>query len=49
MVKITGTTIIMTRGDTLITDVGIFDENGNPYTPGGTDVVRFALKKTYND
>lgn len=49
MVKITGTTIIMTRGDTLLTDVTIYDEDGNVYTPGEDDVVRFALKKEYTD
>lgn len=49
MVKITGTTIILTRGDTLETGVTIYDEAGEVYTPGDTDVVRFALKKKYSD
>lgn len=49
MFKITGNTIILTRGDTLETTVSIFDKNENVYTPGGNDVVRFALKKKYTD
>lgn len=49
MVKISGTTIVMTRADTLETAVTIYDENGAVYTPGDTDVIRFALKKKYTD
>lgn len=48
-VSIKGTTIIMTRGDTLRTTVSITDANGTTYTPVEGDSVRFALKKTYND
>ena len=41
--------IIMTRGDTLITDIAIQDSDGNPFEPAPTDTLRFALKKDYND
>lgn len=49
MVKITGTTITMTRGDTLLLEVGMTDTSGNAYTPVEGDLVRFAVKKSYND
>lgn len=49
MVKISKNNIILTRGDTLVTSVTIYDESGEIYTPGKDDVVRFALKKNYND
>ena len=49
MVEITGTTITMTRGDTLLTEVGIFNKDGTPYEPQEGDKVRFAVKKDYND
>ncbi len=49
MVKITKNTVVITRGDTLETTVQIFDGDGNVYTPGENDVVRFALKKKYTD
>lgn len=49
MVKISKNNIILTRGDTLVTSVTIYDESGEIYTPGEDDVVRFALKKNYND
>lgn len=45
MIKIEGTTIIMTRGDTLISEVAmIHPETGDPYTPQQGDSVRFAMK-----
>ena len=49
MVKISKNNIILTRGDTLVTSVSIYDESGEIYTPGENDVVRFALKRTYDD
>ena len=36
--------IILTRGDTLIVTIGIFDDTGQPYAPDDGDSVRFALK-----
>ena len=41
--------IIMTRGDTLILDIKIVDDQGNDYTPEPTDQLRFALKRSYKD
>jgi hypothetical protein len=48
-VKISGTTITMTRGDTLRLGIEVNDGNGNVYTPVEGDVVRFALKKEYDE
>lgn len=42
MVKIQGTTITMTRGDTLIVNVEI-----DNYTPQADDVIRFACARSY--
>ena len=42
-VKITGTKIEMTRGDTLRVAVSM-TRDGTPYTPENGDVVRFAVK-----
>jgi len=49
MIKINGTTIEMTRGDTLKTYLTLTDAEGNDYVPGQNDRIRFAMKKTYND
>lgn len=49
MVQISGTTVYMVRGDTVVINIEIKDQNGETYTPTGADVVRFALKKNYND
>lgn len=43
MIQITGTTIEMTRGDTLWLQIGI-EQDGEPYTPKEGEVVRFYLK-----
>ena len=45
MVKITGTTISMTRGDTLQAEVEIYQPNGDPYVPVEGDRVRFKMKE----
>ena len=44
MVKISGTRISMTRGDTMQAQVEIFDSNGDPYVPVAGDSIRFAMK-----
>lgn len=49
MVDISGTTITMTRGDTARISVYITDAEGEPYTPGAQDAIRFAMKKDYKD
>ena len=48
MVNIIGTKILMTRGDTLIVEIGM-SKDGQAYTPEEGDVVRFALKQTHQD
>lgn len=47
MVKINGTTINMTRGDTLRVTISMEDEQGQEYTPVEGDVIRFAMKNNY--
>ena len=49
MVKIQGTSIEMTRGDTLRVYLTLKDCNGDDYTPAAGDSIRFAMKKRYND
>ena len=49
MVSIKKNAIVMTRGDTLRTHIEILDANGDQYIPTEEDVIRFALKKHYND
>lgn len=49
MFSIIGTTIKLTRGDTLRAVLTIEDGEGNPYTPDPDDVIRFAMKKKYTD
>ena len=45
MVSIDGTSITMTRGDTLIVDVTM-TRDGSNYTPQEGDVILFAVKNT---
>ena len=49
MIDISGTTITMTRGDTLLATVGILNADGTPYEPREGDSVVFSVKKSYND
>lgn len=49
MVTIKKNTIIMTRGDTLVTTIQVLDADGNEYIPDGNDKLRFALKENYED
>ena len=49
MIKINGTTITMTRGDTLRLVLTLKDEDGNTYTPLPGDQIRFAMKHVYDD
>lgn len=48
-VNIFNNKITMTRGDTLSATLEITDKDGNPYTPVTGDVIRFAMKKQYDD
>ena len=45
MIRIDGTSISMTRGDTLIVDISITDGSGEAYTPSAGDELRFAMKR----
>lgn len=47
MIKVEGTTIIMTRGDTFRAKVGIDKANGEPYEPSVNDLIVFTCKKSY--
>ena len=49
MLKIDGTTITLTRGDSLAVKLDIYDFEGNTYTPSSGDIIRFAMKKSYSD
>jgi hypothetical protein len=49
MFKIQGTTMYLTRGDTLDLTVTILQADGNVYTPDSGDTVRFAVKASYKD
>lgn len=42
--QINGTTISLTRGDTLLLTIKL-TKDGKPYTPQDGDKIRFALKK----
>lgn len=44
MYKINGTTISLTRGDTLKVLITLTTKDKNPYTPVAADRIRFALK-----
>ena len=47
--SIKGTSITLTRGDTLKIQISISKPDGEPYIPDPADVIRFAVKKDYND
>lgn len=53
MLKVKGTTVTHTRGDTANLQVRIFKKNQagerEPYTPEAGDTVRFALSDHYDD
>lgn len=47
-VNINGTTITMTRGDTLRVKLSISDSQGRKYSPIESDKIRFAVKSSYD-
>ncbi len=49
MITINGTTITITRGDTLDLKVDIFNPDGSVYSVQAGDVIRFAVKQRYTD
>ena len=50
MLKISGTTITLTRGDSanILLDLQ-YKNSGESYVPEEGDSIRFAMKKTYSD
>lgn len=49
MVSVNGTTISLTRGDTLRTLVTIYNADGSEYEPTDTDTIVFTVKRSYED
>lgn len=49
MLKISGTTITLTRGDSASIALDLHYKDGEPYEPAEGDTIRFAMKKTYSD
>lgn len=49
MLTVKGKRITLTKGDTAVIDVPLFDANGNPYEAQEGDEMRFAMKKLYTD
>ena len=49
MISIDGTTITMTRGDTLRAVVAIEQMDGTEHTPVEGEEIRFAMKRKYAD
>lgn len=49
MVKVQGTTIYMTRGDTATINLSIKDNNKNEYELEDGDIVVFSVKKNLSD
>lgn len=47
--SVTGTTIMLTRGDSFIADILIAGQDGQPYIPVEGDIIRFAMKISYKD
>lgn len=49
MFEINGTSITLTRGDSLYSTVKMKNPGGTDYQPQNGDSVRFALKRFYSD
>lgn len=49
MVKISGTTITMTRGDSLVVFLDLENSDGTTYEPDDGDYIRFAMKQSFDD
>ena len=49
MLKINGTTITLTRGDSALITLTLTYKNGDFYEPAEGDQIRFAVKKDFND
>lgn len=49
MLTVNDKDISLTKGDTLILEISMKDDQGHVYTPQEGDVVRFAMKRWYSD
>lgn len=49
MVKVNGTSITMTRGDTAMLQLYLTYQDEEPYEPAEGDYIRFAMKKSFDD
>lgn len=49
MFKIEESTIYLTRGDSALIKLTLYDANGDLYTPDPADKIRFAMKKRMSD
>lgn len=49
MIRLSGNTIYLTKGDTLELQVNVLNKDGTPYLPSEGDVIRFAVKRKYSD
>ncbi|MDO4292048.1 MAG: hypothetical protein Q4C65_02345 [Eubacteriales bacterium] len=47
--SVSGTTILLTRGDTFKAQISITTPDSVPYEPVDGDTVRFAMKSSYSD
>lgn len=49
MQKISGTKILLTRGDTFKARVAMIKDDGTEYVPEEGDRIRFAMKRAFSD
>lgn len=49
MIKVNGTTITMTRGDTLKVKLTLTEPTGEDYIPKEGDVIKVGVKNNYSD
>ena len=49
MIRLSGNTIYLTKGDTLELQVNVLNKDGTSYLPSEGDVIRFAVKRKYSD
>lgn len=49
MVSIVDNAITLVRGDTLEIPIYLKTKKGDPYIPAEGDIIRFALKESYDD
>ena len=49
MQRISGTSITLTKGDTLKATITMLHPDGTVYTPAEDDEIKFAMKREYSD